>query len=91
MNRVWWGITNGTPLNDEAQAFLNYTLSPAAQEIIARTVGISPSIPREMTDLTDEEWYLVTTDDTPIVPQYDMYVQMGDWINDRWTETITGF
>ena len=44
-----------------------------------------------MTDLTDEEWYMVTTDDTPIVPQYDMYVQMGDWINDRWTETITGF
>ena len=91
LNRVWWGITGGTPLNDEAQAFLNYTLSPAAQEIIAREVGISPSIPRSMTNLTDEEWYLVTTDDTPIVPKYDLYVKWGDWLNDRWTETITGF
>ncbi len=90
LNRVWWAITTGTDANDESHAFLDFTMTPQAQEVIARMVGIAPPIPQSTTDLTDEEWAVVTTDGPAILPNYDMYVNKGDWLNDRWTEMITG-
>ena len=47
-------------------------------------------IPRELMDLTDEEFAAVSSDIPPIVPAYSVYVNDGDWIAEKWTEIVTG-
>ena len=89
-NSAFWAVSEASEMKDEANVFIDYTLRPDVQALLARNLGLSPSIPRDLTDLTDEEWGLVSTDVPSIVPRYDIYAKWGDWINDRWTETITG-
>ncbi len=90
LNSAFWAVSANSELQDEAAAFINYTLRPDVQAALVRSLGLSASIPRDMTDLTDEEWAMVSTDVPSIIPRYDNYVKWGDWINDRWTETIVG-
>jgi putative spermidine/putrescine transport system substrate-binding protein len=57
---------------------------------MSRRVGTAPTVRRELTDLTDEEFAAVSSDIPPIIPRYDIYTERGDWLNQRWTETIVG-
>ena len=41
-------------------------------------------------DLTDEEFAAVSSEIPPIIPQYHLYLELGDWINDKWTAMIAG-
>ena len=60
----------------------------------AERVGITESVAaarlRELTDLTDEEFAAVASDLPPILPRYDLYVDRADWVNQKWSEMITG-
>lgn len=53
-------------------------------------VGTAPTVPRDMTDLTDEEFMAVSSDKAPILPLYENYVDRSDWISQMWSEKITG-
>ena len=90
LNSAFWAVSADSELQDEAATFIDYTLRPDVQASLVRSLGLSASIPRELTDITDEEWAMVSTDVPSIIPRYDIYVKWGDWINDRWTETIVG-
>ena len=45
---------------------------------------------RQELDLTDEEFNAVSSEIEPIVPRYDIYIEKGDWLNQKWTELIVG-
>lgn len=85
-----WVVSRASDRIDEAQIFINYMCQPEMQARLARKVGTAPTVKRQHTDLTDEEFAAVSSDIDPIIPAYDMYMQRGDWISDRWTEMITG-
>ncbi len=63
---------------------------PEIQKKLSRKVGTSPTVKRELTDLSAEDFAAVSSDIAPIIPRYDIYTgQMSDWINQKWTEMVT--
>ena len=73
-----------------AQVFIDFMARPEIQAKLARFVGTAPTVPRELTDLTDEEFNAVASDKEPILPKYELYIDRGDWVNQKWSEMITG-
>ncbi|TKW64864.1 MAG: extracellular solute-binding protein [Paracoccus denitrificans] len=85
-----WVVSRASQMLDQAQVFIDYMAQPAIQATLSRMVGTAPTVARDLTDLTDEEFAAVSSDKTPILPKYDIYVDRGDWINQQWSEQITG-
>ena len=85
-----WVLINGSTKAAEAHEFINWCSDPATQAEITRKLGTAPTVPREMTDLTDDEFFFAASPIPPIVPAYDVYVENGDWIAEKWKEIITG-
>jgi putative spermidine/putrescine transport system substrate-binding protein len=85
-----WVVPRASAAVDEAQAFIDYVARPEIQAKLARFVGTAPTVPREQTDLSDEEFAAVSSDIPPILPSYDLYLDRADWVNQQWTEMIAG-
>jgi len=85
-----WVVSSASDAIDRAQIFIDYMARPEIQAKLARFVGTAPTVARELTDLTDEEFNAVASDRTPILPYYDLYVERSDWVNQQWSEMITG-
>ncbi len=85
-----WVVSKASRMLEEAQAFIDWTCRPEAQALIARKVGTAPTVRRPLLDLTDEEFALVSSEKTPIIPAYAIYMEDGDWITERWNEMIIG-
>lgn len=83
-----WALTNISKKTDEAHEFMNYMCQPAIQALLARKVGVAPTVRRDVLDLTNEEFNAVSSEIPPIVPYYEMYTEKADWINQKWTEMI---
>ena len=84
-----WVVSKASDKLEEAQVFINYMARPEIQAKLARFVGTAPTVPRELTDLTDEEFAAVASEGEPIIPKYDLYLERGDWVNQKWSEMIT--
>lgn len=85
-----WAISKASKKVEECHVFIDYMCQPKIQAALSRNVGTSPTVERASTDLTDAEFGAVSSDITPIIPRYDLYAKMGDYIEQKWTETITG-
>jgi putative spermidine/putrescine transport system substrate-binding protein len=85
-----WVVPRAATAVDQAQAFIDYMARPDIQARLARFVGTAPTVDRALTDLTDEEFAAVASDIPPILPYYDLYLDRADWVNQQWTEMITG-
>ncbi len=85
-----WVVSSASRALEQAQVFLNYMAAPEIQAKLARFVGTAPMVDRALTDLTDEEFAAVSSDLPPILPRYELYLDRGDWVNERWAEMITG-
>jgi putative spermidine/putrescine transport system substrate-binding protein len=85
-----WAVSRASEKLEEAHVFINYMCQPEIQAILSRKVGTSPTIKRDLLDLTAEEFAAVSSDIDPIVPRYDMYQQKSDFLNQKWTEMIAG-
>ncbi|MBW6418814.1 PotD/PotF family extracellular solute-binding protein [Celeribacter sp. PS-C1] len=85
-----WVVSKASKAIEPAQEFINYMAQPEIQAKLSRFVGTAPTVSRELTDLTDEEFAAVSSDKTPILPFNEIYVDRGDWINQMWSEKITG-
>jgi putative spermidine/putrescine transport system substrate-binding protein len=83
-----WVVSKASTKTDEAHAFIDFMSMPATQAILSRQVGTSPTVTRESTDLTDDEFGAVSSDIPPIIPRYDLYQTKSDWLNEKWTELI---
>lgn len=89
-DRGSWAVTKASQKIDEAHAFIDFMCQPAIQAELARKVGTAPVVPRDLLDLSDEEFSAVSSDTPPIIPDYQLYTDKGDWVNERWTAMITG-
>lgn len=85
-----WAVSKASKKLDEAHAFIDYMSQPAVQATLSRKVGTSPTVKRELLDLTPEEFAAVSSDIDPVVPRYDLYQTKSDWLNQKWTELIVG-
>lgn len=86
-----WAVTRASDRLEDAHTFINFMSRPDIQALMARKIGTSPTVRRELTDLTDEEFAAVSSDIEPIVPRYDLYDERADWLNQKWTELIVGY
>ena len=84
-----WAVTRASDMVDEAHVFIDWFSQPEIQDMVARTIGTAPTVDREHLSLSDEEFDAVSSDVEPIVPRYDIYLEMGDWINQIWSERVT--
>ena len=85
-----WALSRASAKTEEAHAFIDYMSQPAIQAVLSRKVGTSPTVKRELLDLTDAEFASVSSDIEPIVPRYDLYQTKSDFLNQKWTEMIAG-
>jgi putative spermidine/putrescine transport system substrate-binding protein len=85
-----WALSTASKKTEEAHVFINYMSQPAIQALMSRKVGTSPTVKRELLDLTDKEFAAVSTTIDPIIPRYDLYQTKSDWLNQKWTELIVG-
>ncbi|MFZ1470176.1 MAG: extracellular solute-binding protein [Paracoccaceae bacterium] len=85
-----WVVSTASKAIEQSQIFIDYMARPEIQSKLARFVGTAPTVRRELTDLTDEEFAAVSSSIPPILPKYDLYVDRGDWVNQMWSERITG-
>jgi len=85
-----WAVPKSSKNIEEAHTFINYMCRPDIQAKLSREVGTSPTVKKELTDLTPEEFAAVSSDIPPILPRYDIYTgELSDWLNQKWTEMIT--
>lgn len=85
-----WALSRASQKVEEAHIFIDYMSQPSIQATLSRKVGTSPTVKRELTDLTAEEFAAVSSDIEPIIPRYDLYQTKSDWLNQKWTELIVG-
>jgi putative spermidine/putrescine transport system substrate-binding protein len=85
-----WAVTTASKKAEEAHIFINFMSQPSIQALMSRKVGTSPTVKRELLDLTEAEFAAVSTTIDPIIPRYDLYQTKSDWLNQKWTELIVG-
>jgi putative spermidine/putrescine transport system substrate-binding protein len=83
-----WAVSRASKKAELAHIFINYMSQPAVQSLMSREVGTSPTVKRNLLDLTPAEFASVSSDIDPIIPRYDLYQSKGDWLNQKWTEMI---
>ncbi|MEO6012726.1 MAG: extracellular solute-binding protein [Devosia sp.] len=83
-----WVVSHASPNLDRAAIFIDYMCRPEIQAKLARLVGTSPTVRRDLIDLTDEEFATVSSSIPPILPRYQLHVDRADEIAQRWSETI---
>ena len=84
-----WGLVRGSNKVAQAHIFMDYTSQPEVQANIANSMGVAPVLDRSLLPMTDEEFDLVSSPIEPVVPNYDTYVQHGDWLNETWQAMLT--
>jgi putative spermidine/putrescine transport system substrate-binding protein len=84
-----WAVSKASDKLEEAHAFINYMCRPDVQDTVSRKVGTAPTVKREHLGLSDEEFAAVSSEIPPIIPEYWLYTDKGDWVAERWTEMIT--
>jgi putative spermidine/putrescine transport system substrate-binding protein len=85
-----WAVSKASKMLKEAHIFIDYMCRPEIQKKLSLKVGTAPTVRRDVTGLTDEEFAAVASDIPPIIPRYDLYTgELSDWINQKWTEMVT--
>ncbi len=84
-----WAITKGTELVAESHAFIDFMSRADIQAKVARNVGTVPTAKRDLLDLTDAEYARVSSTVQPLIPEYRIYSEWTDWIEEKWAEMIT--
>ncbi|CAE7168841.1 unnamed protein product, partial [Symbiodinium necroappetens] len=85
-----WAVSKASGKAEQAHVFIDYMCQPAVQAALSRNVGTAPTLRRELLDLSDAEFAAVASEIPPIIPNYRMYLERGDWLEQKWIETITG-
>ncbi|MFA5551484.1 MAG: extracellular solute-binding protein [Trueperaceae bacterium] len=84
-----WAVSRASSRVEDAQVFINWFMEPRVQDLVARRIGTAPTVERQYLSLSDEEFGAVSSEISPIIPRYDIYLELGDWINQIWSERIT--
>lgn len=85
---AYWVVPRDSENISGAEKFLDFMSRPETQALMARTMGTFPVVPRESTDLTDEEFAAVGSDIEPIRVQTHIHLREGDWLETKYQEMI---
>jgi putative spermidine/putrescine transport system substrate-binding protein len=83
-----WVQNRYSDMDEETRAFIDFTIRPDIQGLLSRKIRVAPIVKRELTDLTDAEFYRVASDRPPIFPQSQLYVERSEWITNRYERFI---
>ena len=62
--------------------------APAGKDMVGQLKDLAEL--KQQGILTDEEFAAVASDLPPILPRYDLYIDRADWVNQKWSEMVTG-
>ena len=85
---AFWGVPRDSKNVAAAEEFIDYMSRPEVQAQMARKMGVFPVVPREDTDLTDEEFAAVGSEIEPIRVQTAIHLREGDWLDAAYQEMI---
>jgi putative spermidine/putrescine transport system substrate-binding protein len=87
-----WAITKTSKYLNACTAFIDFMCRPEIQEELARTLGTSPTVAKQHMKLTDKEYKAFSGPgpEAALRPEYRIYAEWEDWVNQRWTEEIVG-
>lgn len=89
MSTNFWCQPTASTKIEEAEAFLNFSCSPEAQELIARFVGSAPVLERAKLDLSDQEFAAVSSDRAPIYAATEARFKFTDYMEQQFTKMVT--
>jgi putative spermidine/putrescine transport system substrate-binding protein len=75
---------------EEAEAFVDFMCSPAAQATMTRRMGTAPLIDRRLTDLSDAEFRGASSDRPPIAIAVDARARLADFMNRQFIRMLVG-
>lgn len=86
-----WCTLKTTPFVDAAASFIDYASRPAVQDRVAENLFTSPTVKREHSELSDEDYERIAGPgpSEAITPEYQIYLDEEEWINEQWNEFIT--
>lgn len=84
-----WCLSSISTKEAEALEFVNFCSLPSTQALMSRKIGTAPLVAKSLTDLTDEEFLAVSSEQAPIVPAYEVYLEKADFIQSTWEKMLT--
>ncbi|MDQ2093630.1 ABC transporter substrate-binding protein [Rhodalgimonas zhirmunskyi] len=84
-----WCLSAISDKGDEAAAFMDFSSDPATQALMSRKIGTAPLVAQSMTDLTDEEFAMVSGAPS-IKPAYEAYLDNETFIKENWDKMLAG-
>jgi putative spermidine/putrescine transport system substrate-binding protein len=85
----YWCQPSASGKIDEAHEFINFCSTPEAQQLIARFVGSAPVIDRHQTNLTDQEFSVVSSTNRPIYAANEARYKFTDYMEQQFTKMLT--
>ena len=80
-----WRAPRGASDLAACEAFMEWSLTPEAQVLLAEWLGVEPAAPRAALPGLDAATFArVTSPNEPIVPNYRVHMEKGDWLAARW-------
>jgi putative spermidine/putrescine transport system substrate-binding protein len=83
-----WAVSRASDKMEEALIFIDWFSQPRIQDLVARMVGTAPTVERQHLSLSEEEFDAVSSEIPPIIPRYDMYLDLGEFVEQLWTERV---
>lgn len=84
-----WCLSSISEKADEAAEFINFSSDPATQALMSRMIGTAPLVDQSKTDLTDEEFAMVSGAPS-INPAYEAYLDKETFIKEAWDKMLAG-
>jgi putative spermidine/putrescine transport system substrate-binding protein len=84
-----WCQPASSTKTEEAEEFINFMCSPAAQAIVTRVVGTAPLIDRSLMDLSDAEFTAAASDRPPIKIAVQARTRLLGLMDRQFAEMVT--
>lgn len=87
-----WCTLKTTPFQDAAASFIDYASRPKVQDRVAKNLFTSPTVTKEHSELSQKTYQKIAGPgpSAAITPEYSIYLDEEEWINEQWNEFITG-
>lgn len=86
----YWCQPSGSKRQEEARAFLEWSSSPEAQQIVARKLMSAPILPKSQMNLSDAEFALVSSERKPFPIATEARMRFADYLEQQFTRMLRG-
>jgi putative spermidine/putrescine transport system substrate-binding protein len=92
VDRGNWQIIKTTKKAKQAMEFINYACKPEVQQAISKNLYTIPSVHQDLVKLPGDlgKRVLGPGPEHAIIPDYSLYLEESDWLQDQWNKTLVG-